>query len=190
MNDLCEKGTADFQLLMDAFSQEQIFDMCDGLEHFLMSLPHPFQWLEDKLNAIPLTGELTAHPWYQALLRHAPVEVEGLMALWDRQEQCFGEPDAVAAYRSALESDRLQLASLEQIAPENLLLALSAVNFCRAPAVRGLSENEKAWKDRYLGLRKDMKDAVKALRDSLAYAPEQVRGELCQVQRLPGGWEK
>lgn len=68
--------------------------MCDGLEHFLMSLPHPFQWLEDKLNAIPLTGELTAHPWYQALLRHAPVEVEGLMALWDRQEQCFGEPDA------------------------------------------------------------------------------------------------
>lgn len=187
MNDLCEKGTADFQLLMDAFSQEQIFDMCDGLEHFLMSLPHPFQWLEDKLNAIPLTGELTAHPWYQALLRHAPVEVEGLMALWDRQEQCFGEPDAVTAYRSALESDRLQLASLEHAPAENLLLALSAVNFCRAPAVRGLSDGEKAWKDRYLSLRKDMKDAVKALRDSLAYAPEQVRGELCQVQRLARG---
>lgn len=53
--------------------------------------------------------------------------------------------------------------------------------------MRGLSDEEKAWKDRYLGLRKDMKDAVKALRDSLAYAPEQVRGELCQVQRLARG---
>ena len=42
MNDLCEKGTADFQLLMDAFFQEQIFDMCDGLGISSCPCPIPF----------------------------------------------------------------------------------------------------------------------------------------------------
>lgn len=187
MNRLCEEGSQDFRLLMDAFSQEQIFELCDGLERFLMSLPHPFSWLEEKIAGIPVTGELIEHPWYRALMDHAPVEVEGLRALWERQAQCFDEADAVEAYGAVLESDRLQLHGLESASPEELLPALSAVIFCRAPSIRGLTDAEKAWKDRYLALRNEMKDAVKRLRDTLSYVPEQTRGELCQVQRLVRG---
>ena len=51
-------------LLMDSFSQQEIFDMCQQLEHFLLSLPHPFAWLEEKIAAIPLQEELEEHPWY------------------------------------------------------------------------------------------------------------------------------
>ena len=169
MNSLCQEGGEHFALLMDSFSQEKIFELCDGLEHFLMSLPHPFQWLEQKTADIVPAGEMQTHPWYRALLDHAPVEIAKILTLWERQNRWFDHPDAVPAYRSALESDRLQLELLQKAAPESLLSALTALNFGRAPAPRGLTESEKAWKDGYLQLRKEMKDAVKELKEALDY---------------------
>lgn len=187
MNSLCQEGGEHFALLMDSFSQEQIFELCDGLEHFLMSLPHPFQWLEQKTADIVPAGKMQTHPWYRALLDHAPVEIAKILTLWERQNRWFDHPDAVPAYRSALESDRLQLELLQKAAPESLLSALTALNFGRAPAPRGLTESEKAWKDGYLQLRKEMKDAVKELKEALDYDEERTLSELRQVQKLVRG---
>lgn len=187
MNRLCQEGSQDFQLLMECFSQEQLFDMCQELERFLMSLPHPFSWLEEQLRRIPFDCELQEHPWYRELLRMAPVDVDGLMSLWERQRACFDAPDAVDAYRAALESDRLQLLSLTQASLDTLPLALQALSFCRAPAPRGLTQAEKDWKDGYLALRDAMKKQVKELRERLLVSPESLGEELAQVQRLARG---
>ncbi len=187
MNDLCEKETPDFMLLMDSFSQQEIFDMCQQLEHFLLSLPHPFAWLEEKIAAIPLQGELEEHPWYQALLRQLPLEVEQLHTLWENQRELFSQPCAVFGYAPQLEADGFQLRTLHGLAGKELLNALAGLNFGRATAQRGLSEEEKAWKDVYFDLRKKMKDQAKKLCDNLSFSEEQTRMELCQVQRLVQG---
>lgn len=188
MNDLCmQNGQTDFQLLMDSFHQEEIFSLCTELKHFLMSLPHPFEWLAEKTEAIVPQGELVDHPWYQEIIQHARLDVQGLLGVLQGMRALLSEGDAIAEYQTLWEKDRATLSALMKLGKEALQDGLHRVSFVRAPAVRGLSEQEKAWKERYMAQRNDLKKRVQVLCARLEAPGERELQELRQIQRLVRG---
>ena len=187
MNALCEQEVPDFMQLMEGFSQQEIFDMCQRMATFLMALPHPFAWLEKKLQMIPMEMGLTEHPWYQVLLQHLPIGVQGILNDYEQLRARFSEGDAVGELLQMCENDGIQLYALTQKTEEDLLAALRGLNFMRAPTIRNLSEEEKNWKKGFLDQRNALKKKVKELAESLELNEDQTRMELCQVQHVAQG---
>lgn len=188
MNDLCMQGeAADFQLLMESFSQEEIFSLCTELEHFLMSLPHPFEWLEEKTEAIVPQGALVDHPWYREIVHHARLDVQGLLGGLAGMQTLLTEGCALSEYRALWEKDRETLLALMKLSEAELQDGLHRVSFVRAPSVRGLNGEEKAWKERYMARRNDLKKRVQVLCERLTAPGEREKQELQQIQRLVRG---
>lgn len=164
MNELLEKGDdLCFERLTRSFSQQSLLQMCQELYSFLMSMPNPFVWLSEQIEKIG-TNPVKAHPWYQMLVKNARLEMLGLDSYLHGMEKMIEEADAVDAFAALLARDREQVAQLcggENLSADEMIEALRCVNFARAPVCRGLTDEQKAWKDRYNQLRDEMKKLVK-----------------------------
>ena len=175
----------DFLELAYAWEQNKLHEMTLTLYDFLMSLPEPFAWL-DRAVAASNQPPYDQHPWYQVLLRHTRLELQGISAILQAMRAMFAEKDAVEARRETLEADETaceKLFHVEHADNAALLDALEGFSLPRAKALRGLSEAEKAWSDRLSEQRKKISAIVKQAKDCLTLDEARLETEFSMMQR-------
>ena len=173
-----QEASPDFLFLQDCFEQEEITRMAEELYPFLMSLPDPFQWLRRWTEKPPDQAELEgAHPWTRHVMGEAEILLEGAGDIFKDMEKLFALPEAVPELAPLMESDRRLMDQMHQAweaGPAALRRAAAGAAFQRAPALRGLSPESAAWRDRYKSLRDGLKELAEAIRELLpdAYAAQ------------------
>ncbi|MBR6027449.1 MAG: UvrD-helicase domain-containing protein [Clostridia bacterium] len=167
LNRLIAEGSEDFRLLLDCFRVNQLFDMTDALHGFLMSLYHPWDWLDRACGtaASPLS---VGHPWVKALLKSAENRISEMTARAGLLRALMDEPDAAEVYAPAVASD---LALAERIAGAgdtfSAVRAAKGAEVVKLASARKLTEEQLAWKERFQKVRGEFK---KALKDVAAWA--------------------
>jgi len=164
MNDLlADQHEAAFQAFADAFEQQEIREMTGRLYTFLMSLPEPFAWLDEKIEDIT-TQPYEHHPWYMTLVEHSARQLQGIGMLLKAQDDMFFLPDAVDVLRETWLHDCEDYEKLMQLdagSPLDMVQALSTFELRKAAVCRGLSEDQKEWKKKYGKLRDQIKALIK-----------------------------
>ena len=185
-NHLLEKrADADFMELAYAWDQRSLQEMTLALYDFLMSLPDPFAWLERAVQGVN-HPPYDQHPWYQVLLRHARLELQGIPAILQTMRRMFSEPDAVQARWETYEQDEAAcevLFHVEHSDPEAMLRALNGFQLPKAKSIRGLSDDEKAWSERISKQRKAITEMVKDLSKKLTLDESRLNIEFSMMQR-------
>jgi len=185
MNELLADETAvAFHAFANAFEQQEIRDMIGRLYTFLMSLPEPFEWLDQKINEIT-AQPYEHHPWYMTLVEHSARQLQGMGMLLQTQDEMFDEPDAVPVLRETWQADQLAYEKLMQLdagSPLDMYEALATFAFQKAAVCKGLSEAQKEWKKRYTKVRDQMKALVKDIAAGLKLDPERLTLELGTMQ--------
>ena len=185
-NSLLEKrDDPDFMELAYAWDQPHLQEMTAQLYDFLMSLPNPFDWL-DKAVARVDAPPYDQHPWYQVLADHAVLELQGIGAILQAMRAMFDEPNAVEARRETLAADEIACEGLfhvEQSDPKQILQALDGFAQGKMKAVRGLSEDEKAWSERFSAQRKKIAAIVKEIQTTLTLDENKLQLEFGMMQR-------
>ncbi len=184
-NALLEKrDDADFVELAYAWDQPRLQEMTAQLYDFLMSLPAPFDWLDAAVAKVD-QPPYDQHPWYRVLVDHAGLELQGIDAILQSMRNMFGEPNAVEARRETLAADEIACAPLfhvEHSDVSTLLSALDGVVLGRMKAIRGMSEEEKAWSDRFSAQRKKISEIVKHTQETLTIDEDKLHLEFGMMQ--------
>ena len=185
-NDLLEKrDDADFMELAYAWDQPRLMDMTAQLYDFLMSLPNPFDWLQKAVACVdqPLYRQ---HSWYQLLVQHAGMQLQGVEAILQTMRRMFAEPAAVEARWETYLADESACEALFHVkhwTAESLLQALDGFSLVKAKTLRGLSDEEKDWSKRISKQRDQIKEMVKEIRDHLTADEDKLYLELSTMQR-------
>lgn len=185
MNELlADERETDFKAFANAFDQDEIRDMSARLYTFLMSLPEPFQWLDEKvkdLNHQPYDE----HPWYQVIVEHSARQIQGMDMLLETQRNMFTEPDAVQQLFETWMADRDAYERLMQMdigSPKVMAEALATFSFQKAVICRGLTDEQKEWKKQYTKVREQMKDLVKDIAEGLKLDQQRTSREFETMQ--------
>ena len=179
------KDDPDFVDLAYAWDQPRLQEMTGTLYDFLMSLPEPFGWLERAIGAVD-QPPYAAHPWYQVLLRHARMQIQGIPAQLQAMRRMFSEPEAVPGRLETLQADEdacEKLFHVEHSDPEKLLDALEKFSLPRAKVIRNLSDAEKEWSERLSEQRKKLSKLVSDLKKMLTLDEEKIKLEFSAMQR-------
>ena len=185
-NDLLEqKADLDFMELAYAWDQPRLLEMTQQLYDFLMSLPSPFDWLDEAVSRVH-AADFAAHPWVQVLLSHAKLQLQGIPAILQAMRNMFAEPDAVEARRETLEADEAaceKLFHVEHLPLDELLALLDGFSLEKAKSIRGLSDAEKEWSERISRQRKKISEMVKEIQANLTFDEAQIDREMTMMQR-------
>lgn len=186
MNELLDDPSQnDFQAFAEAFEQQEIREITQRLYTFLMSLPDPFEWLDQKINAIN-REPYEEHPWYQTLVDHSARQLQGAAMLLQAQQSMFDEPDAVEPLRETWEKDvqgYQRLMALNAGTPQKMYEALATFSFGRAASCRNLTEEQQAWKKRYTKMRDELKALIKQTAEGLKIDEPKLRLELPVIEK-------
>lgn len=168
-----------FQSFANAYSQREIRDMTGQLHNFLMSLPNPFRWLDEKISAMDCE-DWSQHPWYHVLVEHGRRQLYGIDVLLSRQQAMFDQPDSVEALRVTWEQDMQACRKLYELAAESpraMMEALSTFDLVKAAICRGLNEDQKKWQKQYKDLRDKIKGIIKETAAFLRLDDEKMQQE-------------
>ncbi len=185
-NELLEaRDDADFVELAYAWDQESLQEVTDKLYDFLMSLPEPFAWLDEKV-AQAAQKPYADHPWYKMLVQLAGIELEGIGSILMNMERLMTEPNAVAERLETLRADeaaydRLMAADLTD--PQAMLTALDGFELKRMSTVRGLDADQKEWQERFKKQREKIGGIIKQTKENLAIDEGRFDVELSMMQR-------
>ena len=192
MNELLEEDQPVFLKLADAITPELMEKWVTQLHEFLMSLPHPFQWLEEK-TAVTAAEPFAEQDWYHVLERYAKQQLTGLEILVEQERQMLYQPGAIVEREADYENDRETYASFQrqvQENPELLQELLATYSLKKAKTVKGIKdmpEEMQEWDKRFKKLRTKQKDLAKELYEILTLDEEKTRKELGQVQESVQG---
>lgn len=178
-----EDGQDDFRLLADSWEQDELLDMTEQLHSFLMAIPKPFSWLETNISA--LSGSYQEQIWFKTQYKEAIRQVDALTDDLNTIRRLLDLPDAVQDRWEALEQDMLDVAALQACKENVESLKVASANFSlkRLKAIRGLSEEEKAWGKRFSSARTALKDRVADIALRLDPDVSKLQMELPVVQR-------
>ena len=184
-NALLEEGNPDFMELAHAWDQPRLLEMTHGLYDFLMSLPNPFDWLEQAIAQVNCQP-YEQHPWVQVLLQHAKMRLQGIPAILQAMRNMFSEPNAVEARRETLQSDEAACEALfhvEHFSIEELRSVLDGFSLTKAKTLRGLTEEEKDWSKRISAQRDSIKETVREIRENLTLDEQKTGTEFAMMER-------
>lgn len=185
MNELLEQPEErEFQAFASSFSQKDAHDMTSQLYKFLMSLPQPFEWLDEKIRQIN-QGPLAEHPWYQVLADHGRRQLQGIEALLDAQDLLFEDANAVEALRTTWQEDQQGYQRLMEMAsqePRQMAEGLATFALTKAVTCRGLTDEQKQWQKQYNTLRTKIKTIIKETAEGLALHEDKTRREFAVMQ--------
>lgn len=183
MNELLEEGDSDLLSVTSRFGQQELLDMASSLYRFLMSMPEPFAWLDQQMGE-DWPDDPRQHPWFAALLERVKLELMRLSDLLAVQQQMFDEADAVFALLPTFQQDVALVRYLRERENDDAALveALQTASFERATTCRKLTEEQKAWKDRYAKIRDEIKSVVKECSEAVQLQTESVSGEMKNIQ--------
>lgn len=187
-NQLLEEGDPDVLLLADSFPQPVLNDWAKQLYSFLMSLPHPFAWLEEQIRqteALPQQQQA----WFIALANQLRLQATDLRSVCEAEQQLLTEPAAVDSRKAIAEADAELLQQLLSAA-ERLYQTGEGTDikpeWARLPAFRGKDPAQYAWNEAFKTLhnayKKDAADFAAHLRwDASLWSLEKPR--LIQLMR-------
>ncbi len=185
-NALLEKrDDPDFIELAYAWDQARLQEMTAQLYDFLMSLPNPFDWLDQAVSGVS-QPDFAQHPWVRVLLEHAKLQLQGIPAILQAMRNMFSEPNAVEARRETFHADEMACEALfhvEHCGMSELLTLLSGFSMGKAKVIRGLSDAEKDWSERISKLRKKISEMVKEIRKNLTIDGDKLALEMGMMQR-------
>ena len=187
---LQQGGDEDYSTFVDAFSYDERLELSRRLYSFLMSLPRPEAWLERQLQVISGTPA-DRHPWTDVLMEKALMELQRAKELFRRQQLLLLREDAVPEFEELLAMDREAMEPVFRCCAlldfDGLKQALPQVRFSRAPSIRGQDEAQKAWKEDYNRIRKEIKELVSGYTALLTDGQEKHQRDIDCVSRLLRG---
>ena len=184
MNQLLEENDQHFSAFADCYEQPEIREMTRRLYTFLMSLPEPFQWLDEKIAGVN-QQPYDEHPWYLTLVSHSARQLQGIGMLLQTQDEMFDELEAVHALRETWEADYAayeKLMNMDLGTPEKMAEALASYGFQKAAVCRGLSEEQKEWKKQYTKHRDEIKALIKNTAEGLNLDHDKLNTEFTMMQ--------
>ena len=150
---------------ISAFGQDKALDIATSTYEFMMSIPEPFAWLDEKIQSVG-QKPYQEHPWYQVLSAEAKRQIHGMGDLLNAQDELFHVEHAVELLRETWQADEQAYQTLLRKADEStqsFYEALGTFSFVKAVVCRGLSPEQKEWQKRYQDIRKEMKDLIAKL---------------------------
>ncbi|MGN0777657.1 MAG: helicase-exonuclease AddAB subunit AddA [Aristaeellaceae bacterium] len=187
MNELLEEAEhPDFLAFTESFNQREIHDITQQLYTFLMSLPHPFDWLEEKVSQVMTSDAWEQQPWYQVLVEQARRQLEGIPVLLSCQHDMFDRPNAVEQLRVTWEQDAQACRTLMSLAVQGtqaLREAVSTFELVRAATCRKLTPEQKQWQMEFKALRDDIKALVKDTDAMLRLDTDRLNREFTVIQQ-------
>ena len=181
LNELLEDSDhPQVRALVSAFGQEKVLEIATVAYEFMMSMPDPFAWLDEKIESVgqkPYEG----HPWYQTLSAEAKRRIYGMGDLLHAQKKLFHVEHAVELLRETWEADDQAYHILLEKANKSTRAfyeALATFSFVKAVVCRGLTPEQKEWQKEYQNLRKQMKDLVTKLQRYLTIDEPRLDTEL------------
>ena len=159
-NELKRREDPDYLSFIRRYDPAAARDIVTEVWRFIMSLPDPFRWLEEKTESVPLDLDRN-HPWFRTVARMMNDRILSMQVLLRRQADMFDEYEKQDAYREVWKADCAVVDALcrwkdqREVRPEEL-----TGEFMRAPALRNLTDREVDWKDRYQALRKQLKESA------------------------------
>lgn len=182
MDELLEEGRDEnFLLLADAWEQDELLTLTTQLYSFLMALPQPFSWLDAHVEQLSLP--LLAQPWSKVLENTARQQLEGLQDDIQAIRKLLDAPNTVMERLETLEADEKAVELLLTIQDDDALRQAVA-NFAlpRMKAIRGLTEEQKAWGKQFTQARTELKRHVEKINALLNYDEEKLGRELPAIQ--------
>ena len=163
MNELLESHEhPQVMALVDSFGQDKVLEMAKSTYEFMMSMPDPFAWLDEKIASVT-QKPYEQHPWYQVLAAEAKCQICGMGDLLRAQDELFHVEHAVELLRETWQADEQAYRTLLEKAGESTQAfyeALATFSFVKAVPCRGLTPEQKEWQKRYQDIRKQMKDLI------------------------------
>lgn len=171
MNELLEDDShPEVRALVNAFGQEKVRNIASSAYDFMMSMPDPFQWLQEKIRAAQ-TKPYEEHPWYRTLIHEAKRQIYGMGDLLSAQNELFHVEHAVELLRETWQADHDAyqiLIAKSRESTQAFYEALASFGFVKAVTCRGLSPEQKEWQKKYQDLRQQMKNLINKLTDYLS----------------------
>ena len=189
-NELKKREDPDYLAFIRRYDPAAARDIVTEVWHFIMSLPEPFRWLEEKTESVPLNLDRD-HPWFRTVSRMMNEKILSMQVLLRRQADMFDEYEKQEAYRPVWTADREIVEALcrwkdhQEIQPE----ALSA-GFGRMPPLRNLTDREIDWKDRYQELRKQLKSLAETVLAWIHPDEQQISKEFTEIRNSLRGLRK
>ena len=166
LNELLEdRERPQVRALVSAFRQDKVLEIATTTYEFMMSMPNPFQWLDEKVRSVQ-QKPYQEHPWYQILSEEAKRQIHGMGDLLNAQKELFHVEHAVELLRETWEADDQAYQILLDKAKQSTQAfyeALATFSFVKAVVCRGLTAEQKEWQKQYQNLRKQMKDLITKL---------------------------
>lgn len=183
-NELLDEGDHEgFMSLADAWNQAQLQEMTEQLHDFLMSLPAPFNWLENAIQTVKYRP-FERHPWYVTVKRHEQMMIGGLYQLLQQERELLDEPDAIIERMEVWRQDCDDCEALMHMDWHDLdgvMSALSEFKLGRMRVIRGASDEQKEWQKRFSKIRDDIKEIVKDAQAALTIDPERFEREFSMM---------
>ena len=174
MEEVCENPTEEEAMLFACYPIDTIADMIERLRSFLLSLPDPWGWAEEKL--IPWEGKLTDHPAFAVLMKQCGLRLQGARALL---RTCFDTlllPGCPLRYEAAVRDDEQVLEGLILKAERGELRG-GSVSFTALPRGKkaDAAEDDPEVTELFKSRRALFKDAVQ---EALSLLPADEKGTL------------
>ena len=161
--------------LKNKYELEKAEKMTGQLENFLMTLPDPFRWLNEKIEQIPVVYAAD-HPWFEGLREITAETLLQSEVVLRQMYDMFEQPFSLEAYRDSWKSDA-ELFHVKQSSLRDQSLPIEPAAFEKLKPVRGLTIQESDWKDRYQVLRDNYKKQILKADELLLATPEQTLSE-------------
>ena len=133
--------------IMLAYSLDELQKMVQDLYNVLMGIPDPFDFLARIVSAMPIDL------WNREILISIDLDVLGLEECLRQEEELLSDPLALPAYDEVLQRDTETVEEFltafrraDDAEEKRALLESAKAEFGKAPSVRGLDDDAKAWK--------------------------------------------
>ncbi len=150
-----EKSFSRFRQVYTVRAAEEIVGK---LFHFLMSLPDPWGWLEEKIRGIP-TQMNPDHPWFSTVRQMAEEKLQAAEMTLNRMYRELQDYCALEACRENWKADA-ELFHVKQSWFSHPEEAPKPASFAVLRSPRNLTMQESDWKDRYKALRDKYKKEI------------------------------
>lgn len=172
------------KVLTRKFSPDEIARMLADLYHFLMSLPHPFQWLSRCVEHVYGPEDLTHGPMADTLLQDCRVILDGALGIWQQVATLAIDPCCREGYAKTLVSDGALLSSLHAAAYSSLSTLLERVancTFTRMPSLKLTDPSEIRIRDLVKEARERYKKRLEEIKKRL---PQNVDQSIADLQEM------
>ena len=188
-DELKKREDPDYLSFIREYEPEKAREIVTAVWHFVMSMPEPFRWLQEKTDDVP-TDLDRGHPWFRTVARMMNEKILTMRVILRRQAEMFEEYEKQEAYRAVWKADSEIVNTLCRWKDGGEDGPAAATDFMKLPTLRNLTDREIDWKDRYQDLRKRLKDTAGSVLDWIRSDREQTAKEFTRIRSSLQGLRK